>query len=364
MWLRPLYADARAVAQSAAGRVVVALDPIQLENAYARRLEGVCQVRKSTPPACLTAPSRARLTYGYPAIFAYVVNRSQPAIPYVRLFSYRTADFISETRELLRAMRTLGTVLRGMTVCIVADAGLDDQKLFHYADRLGLEFIIRASSKRWVEVYNPRLERWEREMLRDLVETAPHAHRFQTAFRHAGRTTIVKVTLDWLQIRLPDTQQVLWALISEGGPSPEPLLLITNRPTATLSQAMRVYQDWRLRPMIEHLYRFIQEDGLDVEKIQLHTLERRRRALILVLLAALFALRLPHRWPPVVLSWLRHLGSGIADASMDRRGSYLLLAGIQAVLTTHAVLAAFCCSFPHPCASAPPPPLVLGSRCG
>jgi Transposase DDE domain len=363
-WLRPLYADARAVAQTVAGRVVVALDPVNLENAYTRRLEGVSQVRKSTPPACLTAPSRARLTYGYPAILAQVVNRDQPAIAYLRLFSYRTVDFISETRELMRAMRTIGTVLRGMTVCVVADAGLDDQKLFHYADCLGLEFIIRASSNRRVEVYNPRLERCENEMLRDLVDTAPRAHRFQTAFTHAGRTTLVKVTLDWLQIRLPDTKQVLWVLISEGGPSSEPLLLITNRPTLTLSQAMCVYQDWRLRPMIEHLYRFIQEDGLDVEQIQLHTLERRRRALILVLLAALFALRLPHRWPADVLSWLRYLGSGTAGASMDRGGSYLLLAGLQAVLTAYAVLAAFCGSLPDPAGAALPPPLVATSTCG
>jgi hypothetical protein len=352
------------VAQSAAGRVVVALDPVNLENAYTRRLEGVSQVRKSTPPACLTAPSRARLTYGYPAILAQEVNRDQPAIPYVRLFSYRTADFISETREVMRAMRTISTVLRGMTVCIVADAGLDDQKLFRYADHLGLEFIIRASSNRRVEVYNPRLERWESEMLRDLVDTTPRAYRFETAFTHAGRTTLVKVTLDWLQIRLPDTEQVLWALISEGGPSPEPLLLITNRPTATLSQAMRVYQDWRLRPTIEHLYRFIQEDGLDVERIQLHTLERRRRALILVLVAALFALRLPHRWSPAVLSWLRHLGSGIAGASMDRGGAYLLLAGLQAVLTTHAVLAACSRSLPDPGGGTLIPPLAVASTCG
>ena len=54
-------------------------------------------------------------------------------------------------------------------------------------------------------------------------------------------------------------------------------MLITNRPTESRAQAMQVYHDWRQRPTIEHLYRFIQEDGLDVEKVQLRTLERRRR---------------------------------------------------------------------------------------
>ena len=159
----------------------------------------------------------------------------------------------------------------------MADAGLDDQKLFRYADRVSLEFIIRATSDRWVEVYNPRLDRWEQEKLKDLVASAPRAHRFQTAFTHAGRTTIVKVTLNWVHIRLPGSTQSLWLLISEGDLSSEPLMLITNRPTESRAQAMQVYHDWRQRPTIEHLYRFIQEDGLDVEKVQLRTLERRRR---------------------------------------------------------------------------------------
>ena len=39
-------------------------------------------------------------------------------------------ESIRELRELMRAMRTIRTVLSDMTVCIVADAGLDDQKLF------------------------------------------------------------------------------------------------------------------------------------------------------------------------------------------------------------------------------------------
>ena len=363
VWLKPLYADARAIAQAEAGRVVVALDPVNLENPYARNVEGISRVRKSTRPGSLT-DRPARITHGYPAILAQVVNRPQLTIPYVRLFSYQTDDFISENLELMRAMRTIRTVLSDMTVCIVADAGLDDQKLFRYADRFGLEFIIRATSDRWVDVYNPRLDRWEREKLKDLVASAPRAHRFQTAFTHAGRTTVVKVTLDWLEIRLPGSTRSLWLLISEGGPSSEPLMLITNRPTTSLAQAMQDNQDWRQRPTIEHLYRFIQEDGLDVEKIQLRTLERRRRELILILVAALFVLRLPQLWSPAVLTWLRQLGSGIAGTSMDRGGPYLLLAGLQAVLTACAVLASLLGTLPDTGGGSPLPPLLAQGRYG
>jgi len=339
-WLRPLYADARDVVQRAGPRrVVVALDGVNLENPYARKLEGISRVRKSTPPGSLT-DRPARITYGYPAIVAQVVNLGEPAIPYARLFSYRSPDFVSENRELMRALRTIRMVLSGATVCIVADAGLDDRKLFSYADRCRLEFVIRASHDRWVEVYNPRLQRWELEKLKALAATLPQSFHFDTRFTHAGRTTRVQVSLNWMQIRIPESDLVLWAVVSEGGPSSEPLILLTNRPLDTVEQAKQVYEDWRRRPTIEHLYRFIQEEGLDIEKIRLRQLERRRRVFILILVAALYVLRLPQAWSPVAVSWLRELGSGLAGTAMDRDGFYVILTGLQAVLIAVAVMEA------------------------
>jgi hypothetical protein len=337
-WLKQMYADARRVADDAGDRrIVVALDPVNFENPYARKLEGISRVRKSTPPGSLT-DRPARITYGYPAIIAQIVNLDQPAIPYAHLFSYTTEDFVSENEELKRAMRTIRTILRGPTVCIVADAGLDDQKMFSFAGQCDLQFIIRSSHDRWVEVYNPRLDSWEEEKLKDLVATVPQTYCFKTTFTHAGRTRVVEVTLDWLQIRVPRSDQILWMIVSESKLFSEPLVLITNRPVTNVSQAQQIYTDWRLRPAIEHLYRFIQEDGLDIEEIRLHKLERRRRELTLILVAALFVLRLPQLWSPAVLSWLRQLGSGIAGTSMDRHGPYLLLFGYQSVLVAHAVL--------------------------
>lgn len=341
IWLKQMYADARRVADEAEDRrIVVALDPVNFENPYTRKLEGISKVRKSTPPGSLT-DRPARITYGYPAIIAQIVNLDQLAVPYARLFSYQTQDFVSENQELQRGMRTIRTVLRGHTVCIVADAGLDDQKMFAYAGQCGLEFIFRGSYDRWVEVYNPHLDRWEEEKLKDLVATMPQAFRFQTSFTHAGRTRIAAATLDWLQIRIPGSDQILWMIVSESRFFSQPLVLITNRPVTNICQAKQIYKDWRLRPTIEHLYRFIQEEGLDIEKIRLHKLERRRRELTLILIAALFVLRLPHLWSPAVLSWLRQLGSGIAGTAMDRHGPYLFLLGFQAVLTALAVLESF-----------------------
>jgi len=59
--------------------VVVALDPVNFEKPYTRELPGVSHVRKSTPP---DLNGKARITWGYPAVTATVVNIPVPAVTY------------------------------------------------------------------------------------------------------------------------------------------------------------------------------------------------------------------------------------------------------------------------------------------
>lgn len=50
-WARCLYANARRKARAAdPDQLVVALDPVNFEKAYAKKIEGISQVYKSTPP--------------------------------------------------------------------------------------------------------------------------------------------------------------------------------------------------------------------------------------------------------------------------------------------------------------------------
>ncbi len=61
--------------------LIVAIDPAQFEKPYTRRLEGVSRVYKSRPP---DGRGKARLTWGYPAITAIVVNLQRLAYTYAR----------------------------------------------------------------------------------------------------------------------------------------------------------------------------------------------------------------------------------------------------------------------------------------
>jgi len=356
-WLHVLYAQAVAqVNQLAPGhRLLVAVDPLNLEKAYARKIEGISKVLKKTPPGLPlhskpTRKNEGRLTWGYPCIAAVALNTAQPALLYHRLFSYVTADFDSQPKEWLLTMRHLRQLLPGRKITIVSDAEGDDQKLWAEAVALDLEWITRASSKRLIEVYRPRQAAWQAQELQSWIQTLPGRAKGIHTFTHAGRTIPVRVTLDWFRFRLPDRSVPGWVVVARTtpiGPHPpedfwlleKPLVLaVINRPVRRGHDAWQVYRDWAQRGKIEPVYRFQQEDGLDVEVILQHKLERFRRMVLLILLAACFVIQLEHWWAPVLIQWIRAVGSSVVGTAMDRQGRYLLLWGLQRILDGAALL--------------------------
>ena len=230
--LKGLYGIAQhTVAAHAPARLIVALDPVNFETPYTKKLEGVSTVMKSTPPG---PKGQKRLTPGYPAMTATAVNLPEPVVTYANWFSYVTADFVSENREVYRSIRTARALFPHIDLCFVADSGLDDQKIFTQMDLMGAEFIIRARHNRRVEVYNERLDRWEEEMLDDLTATVPLPLKLRVAFTHARKVRIAEIGLGWLKIRIPGKQQVLWALVAYEAKLECTLVLITNIPIALI----------------------------------------------------------------------------------------------------------------------------------
>lgn len=335
--LRGLYTlGQHTVAAEQSPYLVVAIDPVNFEKPYTHALEGVSTVLKSTPPG---PRGKKRLTPGYPAITATIVNLATPVITYANWFSYQTPDFVSQNHEIAQAIETTCSLVGHAHLRFVADSGLDDQKVFAHLDQVQAEFVIRASHlERIVEVYNDRLDRWERESLADLAATVPFRLHRQVAFTHARAVRSVTIGLGWLKIRLPGDPHERWMLVAHDPDLERDLVLLTNVPLIRKADVLTVYTDWRYRPRIEHTYRFDQEDGLQIEDIRLQTLERMRRLFVLVLLAALFVHHINASWPHQAVLWLRRLGGKLGQHA-DLDGPYILLAGISAVLVTAATIA-------------------------
>jgi hypothetical protein len=335
--LKGLYGIAqRTVAHYARPYLLVALDPVNFEKPYAQALPGVSTVLKSTPPG---ARGAKRLTPGYPAITATIVNLPVPVISYANWFSYKTPDFVSENREIYRAIRTTRALFPAQTLRFIGDAGLDDQKVFAQVAQVQGHFIFRVKHPdRLVEVYNDRLLRWEGpEHLHVLAAAVPWSSHLQVAFQHAHKVRRVTVRLGWLPLRLPNSQQRIWALVAYDPDCQRQLILLTNLPITDAQTAEDIYAQWRCRSRIEHTYRFDQEQGLDIEDMRVRTLERMRRVFILVLLAALFVYFIDHSWPQQAVCWLRRLGGKLGQPT-DANGPYVLLAGITAALITGSTL--------------------------
>jgi hypothetical protein len=89
--------------------VVVAIDPVNFKKPCAEKLEGVSTVFKSNPPDLKGEKCLAR---SYLAITASVVNPRVYGVCYTNWFSYKTADFISQNREIQRAIRVMHWVSR------------------------------------------------------------------------------------------------------------------------------------------------------------------------------------------------------------------------------------------------------------
>jgi hypothetical protein len=335
----------KTVEQEAPAYVVVAIDPVNFEKPYTQQLEGVSTVYKSTPP---NLDGEKRLARGYPAITASVVNTHVPGVCYANWFSYKTTDFISQNREIQRAIRTARWVFPKRRIRFVMDAGGDDQKVFGWMNQPNSEFVIVASHlERLVEVYNDRLGRWESEHLQDLVDSVPWMTSYQAVFHHAGKTHLATIQAGWFLIRLPATQQLLWVLVAYNVLENRHVVLITNVPIHSEAEAIQIYSDWRLRAKIEHGYRFDQEQGLDVEDLRVQTLERMRRLFALVLAAAQFVFHLMRHWPRKAVYWLRKLGGKLGHKT-DRDGPYIVLRGISTVFLTTATLSYVAISpFPH-----------------
>ena len=325
-----LYAiDQATVARYGAQELVVAIAPVNFEKPYTHDLEGISTVHKSCPPE---RQEKARLVRGYPALTACVVNLPQPVLTYAQWFSC-TRAFLSENAELRSTITTTRQLYPERPLCFVANAGLDDQKLFAHVQQAQATFIIRIQhEERLVDVWNSHDHRFERTTLGDLMTDSPTRLNLEATFTHARKTRTVRLALGWFSVYLPDEPDPLWLLTVHDPDLDRNIGLLTNRPVQT------VLVTWCYRPDIEHTYRLDQEAGGDVEDLRVQTLEHMRRVFLMVLAAATFLYHIDQTWQPEALHWLRSLGGKLGQLS-DLDGLYLLLNGIAAVLSTTPTLA-------------------------
>jgi len=145
------------------------------------------------------------------------------------------------------------------------------------------------------------------------------------------------VRLGYQRVRLSEIDLVCWLVIAERPLFYEPWFLLTDVPVEGGKAAIQIFQDFRLRSGIEEFFHFLQEEGWGWKEFRLQKLERIQRPIAVVLAAAIFVFRLPHRLPTRLVQYLRILG-GKLGTQADKDGPYLLLRGVNRVFSALTTL--------------------------
>jgi hypothetical protein len=278
----------------------------------------------------------AELTRGFPALACVALTNTLPALCFARLFSYTTA-FVSINREILRAIRTTRVVLRGYVIRFIADREFDDDQKLAWMAQGGHQFLVRAYHQRTVEVYDPQTQTWHRSSLQEYADTLSLPAQFHTTFTHARKQRQTLVRLGYGRIRLITANGLeCWLIVAHAMIFRKPLWLLTTAPIATLDDAVALWEQYRTRPHIEHLFRLLQERGLDTEDMRLRSLARLERLMAVVWAAAQFLWHLSLTLPKEAQQWVRRLG-GKPQRSRGTDGLYLLLYGLSALLIEYLV---------------------------
>jgi hypothetical protein len=345
LW-KGIYSQARELVNAAPPPVVpVVMDGVNWEKPYARTMPGLSTIRKSAVPnRRRSRPPTVRkdgkpqskrdteLTRGFPALACVALTKTLPALCFAHLFSYVT-DFVSINREVLRAIRTTRTVLRGYPIRFIADREFDDDQRMVWMAQGGNQFLVRAYHQRTIEVYDTQTGAWRRSSLQEYADTLSVPAQFHATFSHARKKRDSLVRLGYGRIRLVTANGLeCWLIVAHAMIFRKPLWLLTNAPISNLDEAIALWWQYRDRPDIEDLFRLLQERGFDVEDMRLRSLARLERLMAVVWAAAQLLWHLSLTLSEEARHWLRRLG-GKPQRDRGTNGLYLLLYGLSALLT-------------------------------
>jgi hypothetical protein len=334
LW-RGLYHQTRAqVDQQPMPVVPVVIDGVNLEKPYARKLPGLSTVHKQ---GVANRHSDRALTSGYPVLAVAALVGTCPALTFAHLFSYIDDAFVSVKRQMRRAILTTTAVLWGYTVRFIGDREFDDDQVMSWMAQYRNQFLVRAFRRRTIEVWDDATTTWRRSSMQECAETLPLPAVFHATFTHSRKHRDATIRLGYCRIHLPTANNLeCWLIVGHASIFRKPLWLLTNAPITDLDAAIALWWQFRTRPHIEHLFRLLQERGLDIEDIRLRTQERSEKLIAVVWAAAQFLWHLSLTLSASVQAWLRRLG-GRPSAKSASDGLYLLLYGLSTLLLAYCV---------------------------
>jgi hypothetical protein len=250
------------------------LDLSDVVKPYAKKMECLARVRDG---------SEGKIADGYWLCQVIgVENEGNEITPlYGELYSSSAQDFVSENREILRALRQVSEEVKPRGIWVI-DRGGDRGKLYEELIPHGLRFIVRQMGDRHLLLGR------RRELALQIAQDCPLPYQTQVVREVKGKEQIFHLRYGFRAVRLPEYRQVELFLVVVQGLGETPLMLLTNLPMRRNRRLIWwVVSAYLTRWRVEETIRFGKQ-SYQVEDIRVLTYERLRNLVVLVTAAMFF----------------------------------------------------------------------------
>jgi hypothetical protein len=327
-------------------------DGSELRKPHAQRLPDLMQVKALD----------GSLVPGYRTMNVIGIVPGRRGILYHRLFSSKEEDFLSESLEIQKALKTVSQAMQElrhrMSVTWIVDSGFDDvavwrtiweqdehlvcrvkhkDRLVEYQNQEGewvkgdiqearQQLKLLATARTEMVVRRGRQKKAKRQPVTAEIRACPIRLTYESNVRREGPGETLQKELWLLEVTVPRTNLKPW-------------LLLTDWPVLDDQGAVRIFRMYRQRWAVEDSFRFI-KDTLGWEDVQLLDLQGIRTMLAMGWVAAgfLYELGVTMEWEDVQL--LARLGGWIPRKE-SKPGKIVLARGLRRLfdmLVTQAVL--------------------------
>jgi hypothetical protein len=245
---------------------VLALDIGDIDKPYAKVMEHLAPVRDGS-----TGEVRSDGYWTMQVLGADV--EGEELVPlYGELYSQEAQDFVSENRQILKAIDTVVAVV-GQRGIWVIDRGGDRSKIYQGILDRHLRFVIRMVGQRDLDC------RGERKSALSIAQETACLVKREVTLQREGKTQKKLLTLGYQAVQLPGRCEPLYLVVINGY-GEKPMLLLTNLDVPGIG-VDRLLEIYLTRWKCEESYRFIKQ-SYNVEDIRLLSYTGLRNMIALV----------------------------------------------------------------------------------
>lgn len=257
-----------------ADRTLLVTDLTDLSKPHAKEMEHLAWVRDG---------STGEIVPGYECCQVVAVRRgSAEVVPlYQELYSTEAPGFVSENREVLKAVERVSKATEGRGVWVI-DRGGDRRKILEPLLEEGRAFLVRMRGDRHLV--------WRRggRSVEWIAERIGRPYRQTVVKEEGAKERVYELRFGATTVRVPGYEQKLSLVVVEGLGRRPLMLLTTLRTGRSKKRCWRVVESYLSRWRVEETIRFIKQ-SYELEDIRLLRYERLRSMATLVMAVAYFA---------------------------------------------------------------------------